>query len=115
MVSSTIQFLVSLFALFVSRVYKNLNIATDNLPGGQLKKLPNLFSVYFFSLFVSGVYKDLNIETDDLPGDELKKLFALYVSDLNIETGNIPGSELKKLWNVVENGEKADRQNVVQA
>ena len=59
------------------------------------------------------MYKDLNIETDDLPGDELKKLFALYVSDLNIETGNIPGSELKKLWNVVENGEKADRENVV--
>ena len=59
------------------------------------------------------MYKYSNIETDDLPGGELIKLFALYVSDLNIETGNIPGSELKKLWNVVENGEKADRENVV--
>ena len=50
-------------------------------------------------------------------GGELKKLFALFVSgvykDLNIEKDNLPGSELKKLWNVVENGEKADRENVV--
>ena len=59
------------------------------------------------------MYKDLDIETDNLPGGELIKLFALYASDLNIETDNLPGSELKKLWNVVENGEKADRENVV--
>ena len=78
-------------------MYKNLNIETDNLPGGKFKKLLNVFQYIF--------------------GGELKKLFALFVSgvykDINIETDNLPGSELKKLWNVVENGEKADRENVV--